>query len=178
MNFKKPMETEERAENLFFEADELISTNKIVEAKELLLEILSEFPDYGRAHNHLGWIYQVKFSDYEMAKKHFKLAMKYAPNYHAGYINYAYLLIDMNNYDEMIIFGSEALNQQFVDKSTIYDKMAQAYELKGDILRSYSHYKLAVKHTLNNKTLEQIYASMNRVKDKMSFFQRLKIIAK
>ncbi|MEZ4842122.1 MAG: hypothetical protein R2821_11585 [Flavobacteriaceae bacterium] len=172
------MNTEDKAENLFFEADELINENKIVEAKELLIEILSEFPDYGYAHNHLGWIYQVKFSDYEKAEKHLKLAMKYAPNYNAGYVNFAYLLLDINKYDEMIKFGEEALSHNFVDKSTIYNKMAQAYEMKDDNFKAYDYYKLAVKHTLNNTTLEQIYSSINRIKDKMSFIQKLKLIVK
>ncbi len=40
--------SELRAENLFFEADQLIDDNKITEAKDLLLELLNEYPDYGR----------------------------------------------------------------------------------------------------------------------------------
>ena len=173
------MGSDEKAADLFFEADQLINENKIVEAKDLLLEILGEFPDYGRAHNHLGWVYQVKYSDYNRAKKHLELAMKYAPDYHAGYANYAYLLLDMNDYDGLINFGNKIVNSNIViDKSTIYDKIAQAYELKGDVQNAFKYYKLAVKYTLNNKTLEQIYASLNRVKDKMTFFQKLKLIIK
>ncbi len=167
-----------KAENLFFEADQLIDDNKIVEAKELLLDILSEFPDYGRAHNHLGWMYQVKFTDHTKAKKHLELAMKYAPNYHAGFSNYSYLLIDMNMYDEMIEFGNKMRNNKVADKSTIYDKMAQAYELKGNLMQAYKFYKLAVQETLNNKTLENIYASINRIKNKMNIIQKLKLITK
>ncbi|MGG8495116.1 hypothetical protein ACQY1Q_01755 [Tenacibaculum sp. TC6] len=168
--------SEDKAENLFYEADQLIEENKITEAKELLLELLSEFPDYGRAHNHLGWMYNVKFNNFTKAKTHFELALKYAPDYYAVYANYAYLLIDMNLYDEMITFGTKAINSTIADKATIYNKMAQAYELKGNFMLAYKHYKLAVKKTLNNKFLDELYASVNRVRGKMSLLQKLKLI--
>ena len=168
--------SDNRAEDLFFEADQLIEENKIVEAKEMLLELLDEFPDYGRAHNHLGWLYNLKFNNFPKAKRHLELAIKFAPDYHAAYSNYAYLLIDMYLNDEMITFGNKVVQSSVVDKSTIYNKMGQAYELKKDLMNAHKYYKLAVQETLNNKTLESIYASVNRVKRKMSFIQRLKLI--
>lgn len=167
---------ENDAENMFFEADELIDDNKIIQAKEMLLELLNEYPDYGRAHNHLGWLYNVKFNNYPKAEKHLELALKFAADYHAAYSNYAYLLIDMNKYNEMITFGNKVINNGIVDKSIIYNKMAQAYELKGDLMNAYQHYKLGAIETINNKTLEGLYASINRVKSKMSFIQKLKLI--
>ncbi|TCI94871.1 hypothetical protein [Tenacibaculum sp. M341] len=168
--------SDNRAENLFFEADQLIDENKIIEAKEMLYEIIAEFPDYGRAHNHLGWLYNIKFNNYPKAKRHLELAVKFAPDYHAAYSNYAYLLIDMNMYDDMISFGEKIVRTSVVDKSTILNKMGQAYELKGEIMEAHKHYKLAVKETLNNKALDAIYASINRVKGKMSFLQKLRLI--
>lgn len=168
--------SDNRAENLFFEADQLIDENKIVEAKEALMELLAEFPDYGRAHNHLGWLYNLKFNNYPKAKQHLELAVRFAPDYHAAYSNYAYLLIDMNLYDEMITFGNKVVNNSVADKSTIYNKMGQAYELKGDLETAFSHYVLAIKETLNNKALDALYASKDRVKRKMNFIQKLKLI--
>lgn len=168
--------SDNRAENLFFEADEMIDDNQIIEAKERLYHLLEEFPDYGRAHNHLGWLYNLKFNNYPKAKRHLKLAMKFAPDYQAAYSNYAYLLIDMNLYDEMITFGKTVINNTVIDKSTIYNKMGQAYELKMELMEAHKYYKLAVQETLNNKTLDSIYASINRVKRKMTLWQRLKLI--
>ncbi len=170
--------SDNRAENLFFEADQLIDENKIVEAKEMLLELLAEFPDYGRAHNHIGWLYNIKFNNYPKAKKHLELAVRFAPDYHAAYSNYAYLLIDMNLYDEMIAFGNKVILNSIADKSTIFNKMGQAYELKGEVMSAYTYYNKAVKETLNNKTIDAIYASINRIKGKMSFIQKIKLINK
>lgn len=168
--------SDNRAEDLFFEADQMIEENQIVEAKERLYDLLEEFPDYGRAHNHLGWLYNLKFNNYPKAKKHLELAIKFAPDYHAAYSNYAYLLIDMNLNDEMITFGNKVINSSVVDKSTIYNKMGQAFELKKDLKSAHKYYKLSIQETLNNKTLDSIYASVNRVKRKMTLIQRLRLI--
>ena len=168
--------SENKAENLFFEADQLIDENKIIEAKELLLDLLSQYPDYGRAHNHLGWLYSVKFNNHEKAKKHLELSMKFAPDYQGVYANYAYLLIEMNLYDEMIHFGNEIVKNGVADKAAAYNKMGQAYELKGELMNAYKFYKLSTVGAINNQFLNDLYASINRVRGKMNIFQKLKLI--
>lgn len=167
-----------KAEDLFFEADSLIDENKITEAKEILIDLLNEYPDYGRAHNHLGWLYSVKFNNHPKAKNHLELALKFSPDYQGAYANYAYLLLEMNKYDELIEFGKKAANKGVADSGTIYNKMAQAYELKGDLTEAYKHYKLAIKGAINNQFLEELYASVNRLKSKMTIFQKLLLINK
>lgn len=169
---------ENKAENLFFEADQLIDEDKIVEAKDVLADLLSEFPDYGRAHNHLGWLYSVKYNNYTKAKKHLELAIKFSPDYQAVYANYAYLLVEMNFFDKMINFGKKTVNNGVADKATIYNKMAQAYELKGELMNAFKHYKLAITGAINNRFLDELYASVNRVKRKMNIFQKIKLINK
>ncbi len=126
--------------------------------------------------NHLGWLYSVKFNNLSKAKKHLELAIKFSPDYQAVYSNYSYLLIEMNLYDEMIKFGNKALEKGIVDPATIRNKTGQAYELQGDIMNAYKYYRLAVKGAINNQFLEEIYASINRVKGKMNIIQKLKLI--
>lgn len=168
--------SENNAENLFFEADQLIEENKIIEAKEVLRDLLNEYPDYGRAHNHLGWLYSVKFNNHPKAKNHLELAIKFAPNHQGVYTNYAYLLIEMNLFDEMLVFGKKAIDNNIADKGTIYNKMGQAYELKGELMNAFKQYKLSVKSAINNQFIDEVYASVNRVKSKMSILQKLKLI--
>lgn len=167
---------ENNAENLFFEADQLIDENKIIEAKEVLLDLLSDYPDYGRAHNHLGWLYTVKFNNHKKAKYHLELAMKFAPDYQGVYGNYSYLLVEMNLYDEMILFGNKVLKNGIADQAAVYNKMAQGYELKGDLMSAYKHYKLSTVGAINNQFLNDLYASIHRVKGKMNIFQKLKLV--
>jgi tetratricopeptide (TPR) repeat protein len=172
------MTDESKAEDLFFEADNLIDENKIVEAKEVLINLLNDYPDFGRAHNHLGWMYSVKFNNHIKAKKHLELALKFSPDYQGVYANYVYLLLEMNKYDELIEFGKKYAEEGIADAGTIYNKMGQAYELKGELMNAYINYKLAIKGAINNKFLEELYASINRLKGKMSLFQKLSLINK
>ncbi|MEE9408513.1 MAG: hypothetical protein V3V28_10620 [Polaribacter sp.] len=167
-----------KAEDLFLEADQLSDDNKNIEARNILLELLSDFPDYGRAHNLLGWLYQNKFSNNTKAKLHYEMAIKYASDFGGGYNNYAYLLVETNKYDEMLSFGLENINNNSVDKAVIYNKLGQAYELKGDLLNALECYNLSIKDTLSLQTLESMYSAKSRVKKKMSFFQKIKTLNK
>ena len=47
-------------EDMLFEADELIRSNKISDAVSLLEGIIAQAPDFGKAYNHLGWGYETK----------------------------------------------------------------------------------------------------------------------
>ncbi|MCC1484804.1 hypothetical protein [Winogradskyella immobilis] len=165
-------------EDLFFEADSLLSDDKVIESKNLLLEILADSPDYGKAHNHLGWIYHYKLVDFNKAEKHYKLALKYSKGYYASFSNYSYFLIDRNDYDEMLKFGSEALKVKEADIGLIYNQMAKSYELKFQLMNVYNFYKKAKMSCTAANYIEEINSSMHRVREKMSFFEKLTIIFK
>ncbi|WP_299224304.1 hypothetical protein [uncultured Psychroserpens sp.] len=166
------------ADSMFLEADDLLSDNKIVEGRDLLLEMLSEYPDYGKAHNHLGWIYHYKMVNYIKAEKHYRLSIKYSRGFYAGYTNYSYFLIDKGAYKEMITFGEKALKIDGVDKGLIYNQMAKAYELRADYMDAYRLYKKAKINSLRGNYIEEINASLQRLQGKMNFFERMKIIFK
>jgi tetratricopeptide (TPR) repeat protein len=67
-------------EEKFMDADNMIKDNYIAEAVRLLNEILAEAPDFGKAHNHLGWIYETKIKDYDKATEYYRLALKFSPD--------------------------------------------------------------------------------------------------
>ena len=164
-------------EELFFEADELINQKKIIEARDVLIQILEIYPDYAKAHNHLGWIFHYKITNYTKAELHYKLALKYEnTSYHAPYGNYAYFLIDKGDFDDMIDFGHNALKKSYVDKGTIYNQIGKAYELKANLDKAYHFYKKAKLNSTSSSYIEEINASLHRLKDKMSLFKKLKYI--
>lgn len=165
----------DNVENIFFEADSLISQDKIIEGKELLFEILESAPDYAKAHNHLGWIYHYKMVDFDKAETHYKLAIKYSKNYHSPFSNYAYFLIDNCAYEEMIEFGKDALQKSFVDKGIIYNQMAKAFELTSRLVLAYEFYKKAKMQTMGANFIQEMNASLYRVRDKMTIFQKIKL---
>src|SRR5262245_55146485 len=64
-------------EEYFMQVDKLFADNEFVQGKKLLEEILEMEPAYGRAHNHLGWLYYAKLDNFEKAEYHYKSAKKF-----------------------------------------------------------------------------------------------------
>ena len=52
-----------KLDELFFEADQMIAEKNFSDAINTLESILIEAPDYGKAYNHLGWIYETKYKE-------------------------------------------------------------------------------------------------------------------
>ena len=105
-------------ENLFLEVGKAIDERNISGAKELLEEILAIDPGYGRAHNHLGWIYETKIKDFERAKRHYELALKFCKgDYPIVYVNYSYLLIEFGYLEEAEKIIDEGLRVPGTDRA-------------------------------------------------------------
>lgn len=169
------MESLSYYENQFIKADSLISDGNIADGKELLEEILSQYPDFGKAHNHLGWIYYNKLSNYDKGIYHYKLAMKFEPKYPAPYLNYTYLLIDIGRYEEAkqhIKFTMQTLEN--FDAPSFNSELGRMAEYEGQYIAAYNYYKLAQKNALNPNFIDNMNTNMKRVKDKMSIFEKLK----
>ncbi|MBP1221539.1 hypothetical protein [Flavobacterium sp. 1355] len=170
------MESLSHYENQFIKADSLISEGNIADGKELLEEILAQYPDFGKAHNHLGWIYYNKLSNYDKGIYHYKLAMKFEPKYPAPYLNFTYLLIDIGRYAEAKEHISFTMkNLENVDHSSFNSELGRMAEYESEYISAYNYYKLAKKNALNPNFIDNMNANMKRVKDKMSIFEKLKL---
>lgn len=157
-------------DEMFFSADLLIKEGKIGQAMEVLTEIIEEQPDYGMAHNHLGWVYETKYKDYPRAEKHYKAAIAYAPNYTASYLNYAVLLSTLERFDDLAALLEKAKTVEGISKATIYNEFGIMYELKGAFDLAIEHYKKAALSVLNEKDLELYQGSINRCTQKKNLF--------
>lgn len=163
-------------ENQFIKADALISEGKVSEAKELLEEILQESPDFGKAHNHLGWIHCNKLSNYEKAEYHYKLAIKFDPDYPASYLNCTYLLVDLGKFEEAKKLIDKALSEVTgADKASYYSELARIYEFEKKYTLAHQFYKKSLDFAFNANYIENMKVNMKRVQDKMSTFERLKL---
>ncbi len=78
----------------------------------------------------------------------------------------------------MIDFGFKALKVDVVDKGTIYNQIAKAYELTSKLELAYINYKKARMNSTAANYIQEISASLNRVKEKMNVFQKIKFIFK
>lgn len=156
-----------RMEDMFMEADRLIAEQKIGEAFSKLNSIIHEMPNFGKAYNHIGWIYETKYSDYANAEKYYKQSIEYSPEYAAAYYNYAIVLSTLQKWDELKALLEQALKVPGIKKSTIYNEYAIMFEAQGKYADAIQAYKDYAANTFDNKQLENAKDSIERCKKKM-----------
>src|SRR5690606_339516 len=160
-------------ENLFLEVSKAIDERDISAAKELLEEILSIDPGYGRAHNHLGWIYETKIKDFERAKRHYELAIKFCKGtYPVVYVNFSYLLIEFGDYEKAVEIINEGLKTKGSDKATLQYQKGKIAEYQQDFKSALSQYELARKLSFNKEFHSMLENEIARVKSKFSFWDK------
>jgi Tfp pilus assembly protein PilF len=160
------MDGDFKYEDMFFEADQLIGDGLIGKAMELLSDIINEQPDFGRAHNHLGWIYETKLRKYKEAEEHYRAALAYSPEYPAVYRNYAILLSTMKKYNDLETLLAKALTVAGVDHAAVHNEYAIMYELQSKFDLAIEFYKKAILASLSEKDIELYQASVRRCENK------------
>ncbi len=157
----------------FLKADDLIRENKISDAIEVLESIIFEEPNFGKAHNHLGWIYETKIQDARKAELHYKQAIKSDPLYTASYINYSYLLSNQNRFDELKNHLEKAILVPGINKATVYNEFGIMYELQGNYKEAVVAFKKAIQHCLDTKIIETYKGNITRCKQKAGVIKSL-----
>jgi tetratricopeptide (TPR) repeat protein len=157
-------------------ADTAIQNGEYERAKDLFFSILSEMPECGSAHNSIGWLYKVKFSDPEKAEKHYKLAIKFSPKFPSSYLNYIYMLRDEGRISELEDLLNRAKQVVNLSKCSLYDEFGSLYELKGDFTAAIENYKKSIQYCLNNDTIEDLKKHIKRCESKKSFFTTNRLV--
>ncbi|TAF34276.1 MAG: O-linked GlcNAc transferase [Cytophagales bacterium] len=161
---------EHQADDLFFQADHLIKDNKIGEAKELLLSIVREIPEYGRAYNHLGWLFENKYQDYVKSEYYYEQALKHAPTYLPMYYNFAVLLSNIKKFDACEELLNKALEVPGINLATIYNEFGIVNELRGNMVKAIECYQTSIKHLLDANAIELRLKSIERCRQKQNYF--------
>jgi tetratricopeptide (TPR) repeat protein len=154
-------------EEKFHEADKMINDGRISDAAHVLEGILAEAPDFGKAHNHLGWLYETKFKNFNKAEEHYKYALKFSPDYPAAYYNYAYLLSTLRKYDVLEKLLDDAIKISGINHATLYNEYGLMNEAKGSYKEAIKFYKLYIQNCYDNKSLEAAADSIKRCERKM-----------
>lgn len=163
-------------ENLFLEVGKAIDDRDISVAKALLEEILLINPGYGRAHNHLGWIYETKIKDFKRAKRHYELAIKFCKGtYPVVFVNFGYLLIEFGDLEEALKIIEEGLLVPGADKATLFYQKGKIAEHQQNYVQAFRTYQLAQKMNFNKDFHTMLVNEMNRVQHKMGFWDKLKL---
>jgi tetratricopeptide (TPR) repeat protein len=156
-----------RLESMFQEADRLLNEKAIEEGYNMLTSIIQEAPDFGKAYNHLGWIYETKYKDYAGAERNYKRALECSPEYCATYYNYAVVLSALRRWDDLTALLNKALDIPGMNRSTIHNEFGIMYETQGKFKEAIDSYKNYASTTFVNKQLDTAKESIERCRRKM-----------
>ncbi len=158
-------------EEKFLQADQLIGDNRLSEAAKMLEDILMEAPDFGKAHNHMGWLYETKFKNLQRAEEHYRLALKFSPDYAAGYYNYCYLLSSLRKYDELEKLLERAIGVSGISYATIYNEYGLMREMQGQLEDAIHYFRLHIKNSFDTKTIDTAAESIKRCERKKQLLE-------
>lgn len=162
-----PDRAELECEEFFAQADRLLTEGATMEAVEKLSQILKRNPRFGKAHNHIAWAYETKYNKKNLAEEHYKMAMEYAPDYIASYLNYCYLLSSLARFDELKEHLEKMSNIAGIAKEILYMEYAILSELQGNIEAAIDYYRQAAIVTLDIGKLGKYMESIDRCQKKI-----------
>lgn len=138
------------------------------QAVKLLNDILIENPNYVRAYNHLWRIYDSKLSNYEKAKKYYQTWLSIDPYYASLHINYCYLLLDYNEYDDLEKALNNAFQTPWITTATLYYIYACMYEKQYQYNQAIIKFEKAILESLNNDKIRDYEECISRCNKKQS----------
>ena len=162
-----PDRAELECEELFAQADRLLNEGVIIEAVEKLSQILRRNPRFGKAYNHLGWVYETKYKDAARAEEYYKAAIKYSPNYNASYLNYSYFLSNLQRFDDLKAHLEKVSQLPGIAKDIVANEYAIMYEMQGKLQEAINYYQQAAMVTLDGLKLDKYKENIERCRKKM-----------
>ena len=154
-------------EDYFFEADKAIAEDRIAKAHQLLRGLLDRWPDFGKAYNHLAFIYETKYRDPAQAERFYLKCLETAPEYPAAYLNYAVLLCTQERMEDLLNLLEKAKNVPGINKSKLYNEYGIMHEVQGQFESARKHYRLAVQYSFSDQEIENYEQSIRRVEQKI-----------
>src|SRR5829696_5271824 len=162
-----PDRTEMECEELFAQADKLLNDGVIMDAVEKLSQILKRNPRFGKAYNHLGWVYETKYKNMPRAEEYYRAAIQYAPHYTAPYLNYAYFLSNQGRFEELKPHLDRTAQLPGIAKDTLANEYAIMYEMTGKLQEAIKYYQDAAISTLDMAKLDKYKEGNGRCRKKL-----------
>ena len=146
--------------------DAFWSNGRYQEGYEILESILFDEPGYGKAHSYMGWYAYARMQNYELAERHYELALKFNPAFAGTYINFTIVLIGMGSYVEAIKIARRGMNVGGSSKAQLLSEIGRAYEYMNLLPLARGAYKEAYLMAETDEAMEAIKGAMVRVKRK------------
>lgn len=153
-------------ERYILDAEKAFEEKNFMEGMRLLQEALLEDPNYGKAHNHMGWVYLFQLNDWVKAELHLNLALKYAPTFNAPYIHMSYLLFEKGKFDELKALLKKAEDMGIISRSFIYNEFGRMNETRGKLRKAVKDYKAAIRNSFNDAEINVYKDNIRRCRDK------------
>jgi tetratricopeptide (TPR) repeat protein len=163
-----PAFSSDSPEEMFYASDLLIERGHVAEAHQLLLRLVSRFPQFGRAWNHLGFLYETNFRDFAKAEEYYRKALAISPEYPATWHNYAVLLSQQERWPELEALLAKSMSVPGINKAKVHHESAIMHEAQGHLQEAIEHYKKAIAATFNEEDLKRYQKSVERCERKMT----------
>ncbi len=147
-------------------AEKAFEQNDYLEGMRFLEEVLTMEPYFGKAHNHMGWLYLYQLNDWSKAEMHLNLALKYAADYQAPYIHMSHMLFEKGKFQELGELLNRASTVGGVQKSFIFNQFGRIHEVDGKLRKAVKLYKDAVRWAFNDQELSVYKDNIRRCRDK------------
>lgn len=147
-------------------AEKAFEEKDFMEGMRLLEEALTIEPHFGKAYNHMGWLYLYHLNDWDKAESYLKLALKFSPKYSAPYIHLSYMLFEKGRFDELNELLKNALDVGGVQKSFIFNEYGQIDKARGKYSQAIRNYKTALQWSFNDQDITECKNHIKRCKKK------------
>ena len=153
-------------EQYVLDAEKAFTEKEYLHGKALLENALMDEPTYGKAHNHLGWLYLYHLNDYDKAESHLRLALKYASGYAAPYEHMSTLLFDAKRLKEHEALLNRALKVAGISNSFIYNDFGRNREVSGHYKEALKFYRLGIRWSLDEHEITVMKENIRRCRSK------------
>lgn len=161
------MDTYYTVEEKYLQAVDELTYGETPKALNLLNELITNDPLYGRAHFQMGKIYYYDLKDYQTAGYHFKTCMEVDPLFSDNYFDYLSLVIFLKMDKQVNIIANAAMKTPGIDLSSIYELLGLYAEKNKHWGKAIISYRNAYMEATTKEQLESTEESIGRVKLKM-----------
>jgi tetratricopeptide (TPR) repeat protein len=151
------------AEKTILNANLLLEKGLVVECVQELSTLLARQSEHGRANALLGHLQLRYFKDFAAAEEAFKIAMRNAASFPDLYIDYAFLLLQVERYTETIAVINKGLEVPGIAKDKLFQIFGHLYERQSKWDDAVEYYTQALLYTLSNDSLKEYEGDIVRV---------------